>query len=111
MLRSEIRALLLWLGVAFTYVGWIAVALLVMLQMASGYGFSFLGTGKPPNTAEFRRTVGQFAKLIMPAKHWRGGLSFVAWLPRNAIGRIGTSDAKCLSTALYRPWQAHLIRV
>lgn len=39
------------------------MALLVMLQLASGYGSSFLGTGKPPNTAEFRRAVSLFAAL------------------------------------------------
>ena len=62
-LRSEINVPLLWMGVAAAYVGWIAVVLLVMLQLAFGYGSSFLGTGEPPNTAEFRRTVGLLAAL------------------------------------------------
>lgn len=62
-LHSEVSVLLLWLGVVAAYLGWIALVLLVMLQLASGYGSSFLGTGVPPNTVEFRHTVGLWAIL------------------------------------------------
>ena len=74
---AQVRTLLLWLCVAIAYVGWIAVILLVMLQMASGYGSSFLGTGTPPNSVEFRRVVGQFADLAyLPST---GGAAFAIW--------------------------------
>lgn len=62
-LRSQRTTLGLWLCVAVAYLGWIAVALLVMLQLASGYGSSFLGIGPPPNTAQFRLAVGLVAAL------------------------------------------------
>ena len=60
---SKVRTGLLWLAVGIAYPGWVAVILLVMLQMASGYSSSFLGTGTPPNTVEFRHIVGQYALL------------------------------------------------
>jgi preprotein translocase subunit SecG len=106
-LRSEVTVLLLWLGVAVAYLGWIAVVLLVMLQLASGYGSSFFGTGEPPNTEEFRRAVGLWAFLAYVTSTagaalalWRGDramrwaaavpavLSVLALVCR-VIGRLG----------------------
>lgn len=76
-LTMQFRTLRLWLCVAIAYVGWIAVILLVMFQMASGYGSSFLGTGTPPNSVEFRRAVGQFAFLAYLLS--TGGAAFAIW--------------------------------
>jgi hypothetical protein len=76
-LTAQVRGLLLWLCVCIAYAGWIAVILLVMLQMTSGYGSSFLGTGTPPNTVEFRRAVGQFVVLAYLLS--TGGAVFAIW--------------------------------
>lgn len=76
-LRSKWTVLILWLSVAIAYLGWSAVVLLVMLQLASGYGSSFLGTGEPPNTAEFRRTVGLWLLLAYLAS--TAGAAFALW--------------------------------
>jgi membrane associated rhomboid family serine protease len=57
-LKSELVAAALGLSVALAYLGSVAIIMLVLLQLASGYSSSFLGLWTPPNTSEFRRTVG-----------------------------------------------------
>lgn len=75
--HSEVSVLLIWMGVAAAYVGWIAVGLSVMLQLASGYGTSFLGIGPPPDTAEFRHVVGLLAAIAYVLS--AAGSAFAMW--------------------------------
>lgn len=97
-LTRQVRTLLLWLCVGIAYVGWIAMILLVMLQMASGYGSSFLGTGTPPNSVEFRRVVGQFAFLAYLLS--TGGAVFAIWHGDRAVRWAAAIPATLSALAL-----------
>jgi hypothetical protein len=56
-----------WLFVVSSYAGVISMPLLVMLQLSSGYGGTFLGLWNPPNSEALRRNVGITLLILLIA--------------------------------------------
>ena len=63
-----------WQCIVGALVSWIAVILLVMLQLASDYSAAFLGVWTPPNTGAFRRSVGVAILFALICSAGLGGL-------------------------------------
>ena len=87
-----------WLCVAGACTCWVGVVLLVMLQLASGYSFAFLGIWTPPNTDVFRRLVGAAVVLALVSSTVLGALP--AWRWYGAVRPAGAIPAALAALAL-----------
>ena len=87
-----------WLCIAGALTCWVAVVLLVTLQLASGFGFAFLGIWTPPNTESFRRSVGAVVLLALVSSTLLGTLP--AWYGHGAIRLAGAVPAALAAVAL-----------
>ena len=72
--------------------------MLVMLQLASGYGSAFLDIWTPPNTDAFRRSVGAVAMLALVGSTVLGAVP--AWRGYGAVRLAGAIPAALAALAL-----------